>query len=172
MKRWMVIVAMAPVMWGLLQMVIGADRLHAWQYSPEFAPPTEADFNRSAIAFWSALLTPICAGLVAAVVAFRRKDSPCWSVLEAAIIAFPYVVVVTGELSGVLYEPDRVGTACWRAIMGAYLVVGGAVVSCLLNLGACMRMRAWRKFSFCAVVLCAGMLYLLWWNAFIIYVDT
>jgi hypothetical protein len=171
-KRWIWILAMAPVMWGLLQMVIWADRLHAWQYSPEYAPPTATDFTRAAVVFWVALLTPITAGLVAAVVAFRRKYLPRWPVVEMVIVAFPYLAIATGELSGVLYRSHSAGNAFWYAIMWASLLVGGAVVVSLLNLGACVRERMWGKSALSTVVFGSGMLYLFWLNAFVIYIDT
>jgi hypothetical protein len=172
MKRWIWILAMVPVMWGLLQLVISADRLYAYLYSDGFAPPTPADYARAAVTFWGALLTPVLVGLGAAVVAFRRKYPPRWPFLEMAIVAFPYLGFAAGSLGGFLYKSNSAGHACWYAMMGAYLVVGGAVVVSLLNLGACVRQREWGKFALSSVVLCAGMLYLLWLNAFIIYIDT
>ncbi len=166
------ILAMAPVMWGLLQLVIWADRLYAWEYSPKYAPPTAVDLTRAAFVFWGALLTPILVGLAAAILAFRRKHLPRWPTLEIIIVAFPYLAMATGLLSGVLYKSNSAGTTCWHAIMWASLFVGGAVVVSLLNLGACMRQRRWGKFALSAVALCAGMLYLFWLDAFIIYIDT
>jgi hypothetical protein len=164
---------MAPVMWGLLQTVIWADRLHAWQYSSEYAPPGAADSTRAAVVFWGALLTPMCVGLVAAVMAFRREEPPSWPVIEMVIVAFPYLAVTTGSLSGVLYTSTGAGMACWHAIiMGAYLFVGGAVVMSLLNLGASVRRRMWGKCALSTLVFSSGALYLFWLNAFIIYIDT
>ena len=157
-KRWLLLVTMAPVMWGLLQMVIWADRLHAWQYSAEYAPPEAADFARAAVVFWGALLTPIFVGLVAAVMAFRREAPPSWPVVEMVIVAFPYLAIATGSLSGVLYTSTRAGMASWHAIiMGAYLFVGGAVVVSLLNLGASVRRRMWGKSVLSTLVFSSGL---------------
>ena len=171
-KRWIWILAMAPVMWGLLQLVIWADRLHAWQYSPNYAPPATADFTRAAVVFWGTLLTPIFVGLVAAIVAFRRKYPPRWPVLEMTIVAIPYLLLAMGSLTGGLYKSNWVGVAFRHAINGAYLLIGGAVVLALLNMGACVHQRMWGKFALFAVVLSGGMLYLFWLNTFIIYIDT
>jgi len=172
MKRSICFLVMAPVMCGLLQLVIWADRLHAWQYSSNFAPPTTADFTRAAVVFWGALLTPIAVGLVAAVMAFRRKYPPRWPVLEIAAVAFPYLAIATGSLTGVLYKSNIAASACWYTIMWACLFVGGAVVVSLLNLGASVRERMWGKSALSALALCTGTLYLFWLNVFIIYIDT
>lgn len=172
---------MAPVMWALLQLAHWADRLFAWQYSPEyFSPPTAADFTRAAIVFWGALLTPIFIGLVAAIVAFRKKYQPRWPILESLIVAFPYLPTGISLLSDSFHQSNTGGntffhailTAFFSAILWACLLVGGAIVICLLNLGACIRQRTWGKCAVVVVVLFAGVLYLFWLYSFIIYIDT
>lgn len=172
MKRWIWIPAMAPVMWALWRLVLSADRLHAWHYSESYPPPAPADYTYAAFAFWTALLTPAVMGLVAAVMAFRRKHPPCWPAIEIVIVAIPYLAMGIGSLTGVLYESNSAADACWLAIMWACLFVGGAIVVTLLNLGACMRQRMWGKFALSAGLFCAGTLYLFWLNSFIIYIDT
>ena len=77
-----------------------------------------------------------------------------------------------GFLSGVLYKSNFAGNVFLYTIMWASLFVGGAVVASLLNLGACVRQHMWGKFALSAVAFCAGMLYLLWLNFFIIYIQT
>lgn len=42
--RWLWLPLMAPVMWGLFELVCWVDRLFAWEYSPEYDPPTRVDF--------------------------------------------------------------------------------------------------------------------------------
>ena len=173
MKRWLWIPVMAPVMWGLLQLVISADRLYAWQYNQDSVlPPTAGDYTRAAVTFWGASLTLLLVGLVAAVVAFRRKHLPHWSVPEMVIVAFPYLALALGSLRGDLYKSNSVGSACWSVMFWACLFVGGAVVVSLFNLGACVRQRMWGKFALSIGTFCAGMLYMLWLYAFIIYIDT
>jgi hypothetical protein len=88
------------------------------------------------------------------------------------IVAFPYLAIATGLLSGVLYKSNSAGNAFWYAIMWASLLIGGVVVVSLLNLGACVRQRMWGKSALSTMVFCSGMLYLFWLNAFIIYIDT
>ena len=172
MKRWLWIPVMIPVMWGLLQLVISADRLYGWQYSESIPRPTAADYTRAAVTFWGALLTPLLVGLVAAVVAFRRKYTPHWSVPETVIVAFPYLAVALGTLGAFLYKSTSLGSACTYVMTWACLLVGGAVVVSLFNLGTCVRLRMWKKFTLSAFAFCAGTFYLLWLYAFIIYIDT
>ena len=172
MKRWLWVPAMAPVMWALWRFVRSADRLHAWQYSDEYSAPTPADHTYAALAFWMAVLTPILVGLVAAMAAFRRKYRAQWPVLEMTLVAIPWLTLVTGEVTGALYRSDWVGTALWQVVSGACLVLGGVVAISGLNMGACMSRRTWGRLALSAVVLCAGTLYLFWFNAFILYVDT
>lgn len=171
-KRWLWIPAMAPVMWVLWRFVVSADRLYAWHYSEGYAPPTPADYTYAAIAFWTALLTPALVGSVTAFIAFRRKYRADWPFLELTIVVIPWLTGVTGELTHALYSSQWVGTALWQIISRASLLVGGAVVISCLNIGACVSRRKWGRLALSALVFCAGMLYLLWLNAFIIYLDT
>jgi len=167
MKRWAWILVMIPVMWGWLQLVISADRLFAWEYSSKYPRPTAADYTRAAVVFWGALLTPAIIGLATAIVAFRRKYAPRWPVLELCIVAFAYVSSYAG-LS--LYK------GLWRygddVVTGGYVLVGGAVVVALLDLGACLRQHFWGRAAISALALCGGMSYLAWLNAVILYLDT
>jgi hypothetical protein len=173
MKRWIWVLAMIPVMWVLWRQVLSADCLYLWNYSAhDLAPPTEADYTRAAITFWGALLTPVFVGLVAAIVAYRRKHAPSWPVLETIVVALPYLVIAMAHMSGFLYDEAATGNACLSAIILAYLCIGGVVVVSILNIGACARQRVWRKLALSVVPICGGMFFLFWWNAFIIYIDT
>ncbi len=170
-KRWMWIPAMAPVMGVLWWLVGSADRLHAWQYNPDVAPPTASDYTRAAITFWVALLTPVVVGLTAAAIAFLRKQPSRWPVLEMAVVGFPCLILMTGFMG------RRLGGSNSESIFicsffVAYLVIGGAVVSGCSNMAACVGQRTWGRLALSAMVFCAGMFYLLWWPAFIIYTDT
>lgn len=172
MKRWLWVPAMAPVMWALWRFVLSADRLHAWHYSDNYPPPTPADYAYAALAFWTASLTPVLVGLVAGIVAFRRKYRPARPVLELTIVVIPWVTFVTAELTNAIYSSDWVATALWQILSGACLFVGGAVIMSCLNMGACLPQRKWARLALSTLVLCAGELYLFWLNAFIIYIDT
>ena len=173
MKRWMWILVMAPVMWVLWRLVLSADRLHAWQYNPDVAPPTTSDFSRAAITFWVALLTPVIVGLTAAAIAFRRKQPSRWPVLEMTVVALPYLIFMTAALTPGLGSLTSVSAvfecaiAC--AIVALYLLVGGAVVLSCSNMAACVGQRTWGRLALSTMVLCAGLLYLFWLNFFIIY---
>ncbi|MBN2561673.1 MAG: hypothetical protein JXQ75_12165 [Phycisphaerae bacterium] len=163
---------MAPVMWALLRLVVWADRLYAWQYSPRYAPPTPADYARAAVVFGMASLTPVLVGLAAAVAAFRRKYQPRWPILEAGVVACPYLALALTLWLGLLHKPNSplrfVGVvAIWGSVF-----LGGAVVAASLNMGASLRQRTWGKCALSALAICAGVLYLLWLHAFIIYLDT
>ncbi|MFH0825385.1 MAG: hypothetical protein V2B18_21750 [Pseudomonadota bacterium] len=171
MKRWLWILAMAPVMFGLFQLVCWADCLHAWQYSPKYDPPTTVDYVRAAIVFWGALLTPVCVGLVTAVVAFRKQYPARWPFGGMCIVVLPMLVLY----GGVIWPFDDnsfVGRILWFILSYSNFIAGGAIVMGLLNLGACIRHRKWGKLTLSALAFCVGWLYLFWLYAFIIYIDT
>ena len=153
---------MAPVMWVLWRLVLSADRLYAWQYNPNVAPPTTSDYTHASITFWGALLTPVVVGLTAAAIAFRRRQASRWPILETTVVAFPWLILMSGRLSNVFL--------C--AIVAGYLLVGGAVVLSCSNVAACVVQRTWGRLALSAMVLCAGLLYLFCLNFSIIYVDT
>jgi hypothetical protein len=172
MKRWIWIPAMAPVMWALWRLVASADRLFAWQYSDKYAPPTTADYTRAAITFWGALLTPVVVGSVAAVVAFRRKRPAHWSIPETCIAAIPLLALVLGICWPSCLGSGWLGRLLEVVLFAAQFLLGGVIVMALLNLGACARRREWGKLVLSVLVSGGGMLYLLWWYAFIIYIDS
>ena len=172
MKRWMWIPALAPVMWALWRLVLWADRLHKWQYNPNVPPPTTSDYTRAAITFWVALLTPVVIGLAAAVIAFCRKQPSRWPVIEMIVVAFSWLIPITGQWTGAIYSPTWVSSVFFHAIVTAYLLAGGAVVSSCSNAGTCVGQRTWGRLVLSTMVLCVGLLYLFWLNLFIIYVDT
>ncbi len=165
------VLVMAPVMWVLWWLVLSADRLYKWQYNPDVAPPTASDYSRAAITFWGALLTPVVVGLTAAVIAFCRKQPSRWPVLEMAVVAFPCLILMTGLLGRGL-SGSNLESIFICAFFVAYLVIGGAVVSGCSNMAACVAQRTWGRLALSAMVLCAGLLYLFWFNFFILYLDT
>ncbi len=171
-KRWMWIPAMAPVMGVLWWLVLSADRLHAWQYYPDVAPPTASDYTRAAITFWGALLTPVVVGLTAAAIAFRRKQPARWPVLEMTVVAFPYLILMMGALTGGIPSSNWLSPFLLCAIFAPYLLVGGAVVSSCSNMAACVAQRSWGRLALSALLFCAGLLYLFWFNFFILYLET
>jgi len=171
-KRWTWIVGMAPAMWGLHQLVIWADRLHAWQYSDKFARPTAADFSRAAVVFWASLLIPLLAGCVAAILAFRRRVPSVWPLLEASIVAMPYVAGILVAAGVGFPGPGRLADLLAFVLLWASVLVGGSVAATGHNLGACVRQRTWGRFALSVGVVFVGMLYLFWFSAFVIYVDT
>ena len=171
MKRWLWIPAMAPVMWAFWQFVLSADRLHAWQYSDKYPPPTQADYTYAAIVFWTALLTPLAVGLVTAVTSFRREYSPRWIVGEMSIVSIPFLVLV-GDVLFYFHGTKWVDALLWPTLFVPSFVIGGIIVMTMLNLGACVRHRTWGKLALSALVLSGGTLYLFWLYAFVIYVDT
>jgi len=164
--------AMAPVMWGLMQFVVSADHLHDWHYSHDCAPPTPADLAYAAIGYWTATLAPLAVGLGTAIVAFFREHRAKWPVVETAIIAFTWLALVTGDVTHAIYRTNWIGAILGLIIIWACLPIGGAVVMSCLNTGACVRGHKWGRLALSAVVICGGILYLMWLNAFIIYIDT
>ena len=162
---------MAPVMWALWRLVLSADRLYAWHYSENYLPPTQADYAYAAIVFWGALLTPVTVGLVMAVVTFRREGTARWPIAETCIVAVPLLALSSG-LVHPLADDTWLGNLLLGVLLWANFVVGGVVVTALLNLGACLRHRGWGRLALSALVSCGGTVYLLWLYAFIIYIDT
>jgi hypothetical protein len=179
MKRLIWIIASAPAMWGLHHLVCWADRLYAWEYSDKYPPPTAEDFTRAAIVFWASFLIPLVTACVAAIVAFHRKSPSAWLLLESSIIALPYISLFVGMamgVSGVSPGTPRASevteSIVWFVMLWACVLVGGAVVAAGHNLGVCIRHRTWGRFAVSVVAIGAGMLYLYWLSAFIIYIDT
>jgi hypothetical protein len=158
-------------MYGLFRLVCWADCLYGWQYSPECEPPTAADYARAAIVFWGSLLTPLCIGLVAAVVAFRKRHPARWPWGELGIVGLPALVLLGGVIRP-FWDDRWPGKILWYILVYANFLVGGAIVLALLNLGASLRRRKWGRLALSAVVFGAGLLYLFWLYAFIIYLDT
>ena len=103
MKRYLLIPAMIPVMLILWKLVLSADRLHAWKYSENAAPPTQSDHSFAGLVFMIALLTPLLIGLVAAIVAHHKKYQPCWPVLETVIVASTFLMFMTGAVFSNLF---------------------------------------------------------------------
>ncbi len=171
MKRWILILVMAPVMYGLFRLVCWADCLSAWHYS-ESNPPTSADYIRAAIVFWGSLLTPLCIGLVTAVVAFRKQYPAHWSFGEMCIVGLPISVLIVGIVCPPFGDTNLTGRIIWYILLYANIFVGGAIVLALFNVGTSIRHRKWGKLSLSILVCCAGLLYLFWLYAFIIYIDT
>ena len=163
---------MVPVMWGLFRLVIWADRLHAWQYSQKYPPPTPTAFTRAAVVYWTSLLTPVLVGCVAAIMSFRRRNLAAWPVPEIVVIALPYVSFATGSLLDVLYGSSHLANILWLVMLWSCILVGGAVVATFSNLGASVCHRTWGKCALSLAAVCAGMLYLFWLSTFIIYIDT
>ncbi len=171
MKRYLLIPAMIPVMLILWKLVLSADRLHAWKYSENFAHPTQSDHAFAALAFYTALLTPLLIGLTAAIVAHHKKCQPCWPILETVAVVSVYLMFIIGAL----FQNRFMNVSellLVTGIAGASCLMGGVIVVALLNLGACVRQRNWGKFANSALVCSGGMLYLFWLYAFVIYVDT
>ena len=173
MKRWIWVLVMAPVMWGLFNLAIWADRLHAWHYPPpKYPPPTAVDYTHAAVVFWGALLIPVVVGLATAVVAFRRKYPARWQIGEMVIVATPYLAMYWGLLFH-LQEKTRWGdNFMWSVFNSIYFLVGGIIVMSLLNLGACVQHRKWGIFVLSTLVFCGGLLHTLWMYLVIIYLDT
>ncbi|MBM4104058.1 MAG: hypothetical protein FJ263_08410 [Planctomycetes bacterium] len=166
MKRYLLIPAMIPVMLILWKLVLSADRLHAWKYYENIAPPTQSDYAFAALVFFASLLTPILIGIIAAIVAHHKKCEARWPVLETVIVVSIYLII--GVISQNLVSP----TMEVIGIAGASCLMGGVIVTALINLAACVRQRKWVKFVNSAMVFIGGELYLLWLYAFIIYIDT
>jgi hypothetical protein len=171
MKRWIWIIVMAPVMWGLWRLVVWADRLHAWQYSAQYAPPTEIDYARAAIVFWGALATPLLVGFAACVVAFRREYQERWPTVELILFALPWFVLY-GSLLPIAKSLGGAVGYLEEALLIGNILIGGTIVVTLQNIGACLRHRKWGKFTLSTLACCVGFLYLFWLYAFIIYLDT
>lgn len=145
MKRYLLIPAMAPVMLILFKLVLSADRLHAWKYSENIDPPTQTDHTFAAFAFLTALLIPLLIGLTAAIIAHHKKYRPCWPILETAIVASIYLMFMIGVIFQNLVM--KVEYMAVIGIAGASCLMGGVVVTVLINLGACVRQRNWGKFT-------------------------
>ena len=170
MKRYLLIPTMVPVMLILWKLVLSADRLHAWKYSENVAHPTPSDHNFAALAFFTALLTPLIIGLTAVIIAHHKKYKPCWPILETIIMAFIFLMFMIGVFFQNLFT--NISDLAVIGIVGASCLMGGVIVVVLINLGACVRQRSWGKFANSALVFIGGMLYLFWLYAFVIYVDT
>lgn len=171
MKRWLWLIAMAPVMYGLFRLVCWADCLHGWRYSPECEPPAPADYTRAAVVFWGSLLTPLGVGLVAAAEAFRKRYPARWPWGELGIVGLPALVLLGGIIRP-FWGNSWPGEILWHILIYANFLVGGAIVLALLNAGACLRHRKWGKLALSALSGVLGLLYLLWLYAFIIFLDT
>ena len=170
MKRYLLIPAMAPVMLILFKLVLSADRLHAWKYSENIGTPTQSDHSFAALAFFTALLTPLLIGLMAAIIAHQKKSRPCWPIPETVIVASIYLMFIIGAFFTNHFM--KVEHLAVIGIVGVSCLMGGVVVVVLINLGACVRQRNWGKFANSVLVFIGGMLYLSWLYAFVIYVDT
>lgn len=170
-KRWLWIPAMAPVMYGLIRLVIWADRLHAWMYSTKYAPPTETDIIRAAIVFWGALAVPFIIGLIAAVWAFRKKSPARWPWVELLFVVLPIALIYGGFL---FWPSITVFHLPLHSIplLYSHLFVGGTLVLIFLNAGACLRQRKWGRLSLSLLAIGIGYFYLFWLYAMIIYLDT
>lgn len=169
-KRWLWIPSMVPVMYILIKLVCWADVLHRFRYHPQrYPPPTDADFLRAAIVFWGSLAIPWVIGIVAGIVAFRKKYAARWSFAELIIVCIPMIILFCSIL-----WPSALNNTFLAIILlfGAHFVVGGAVVMALLNIGAASRRRTWGKWVVSALVAAIGGLYLFWLYAFVIYIDT
>ena len=170
MKRYLLIPSMIPVMLILWKFVLSADRLHAWKYSENIAPPTQSDLSYAALAFFTALLTPLLIGLVVAFIAHPKKYRPCWPILETVIVASIYLMFITGAvLSSLFMKLEHISVI---GIVGASWLMGGVVVVIVMNIEACVRRRNWGKFVNSVLVFLGGMLYLFWLYSFVIYIDT
>ena len=166
---------MAPVMYGLFRLVCWADCLHSWQDSCKYDPlklATATEYTRAAIVFWGALLTPLVVGLIAAVVVFRRRHAAHWPIPELCLATIPVVMVLALGIWSPCLGGGWLGRFLMVVIFAAQFLLGGVIVMTLLNLGACARKREWGKLVLSVLVLSVGMLYLFWWYAFIIYIDT
>jgi hypothetical protein len=172
-KRYLLIPAMIPVMLVLWGLVLSADRLHGWKYSENIAPPTQSDYTFAAVVFFASLLTPLFFGLIAAIVAYYKKYRACWPLLEIGIVASIYLMFITGAVFKNLFTKiEYIEYVAVIGIVGASCLVGGVIVTVLINAGACVRQRSWGKLASSVLVFLGGMLYLFWLYAFIIYIDT
>ena len=126
MKRYLFIPAMIPVMLILWKLVLSADCLHAWKYSENAAPPTQSDHSFAAFAFFTALLTPLLIGLIAAIIAHYKKCRPYWPILETVVVASVYLmfIVVMGFSKLFLMKFEHMAVI---GIVGASCLVGGVV---------------------------------------------
>ena len=170
MNRYLLIPAMIPVMLILWKLVLSADRLHAWKYSDNISPPTQSDYSFAALAFFTALLTPLLVGLIAAIIAYYKKYQSCWPLLETVIVASVYLLFSIAAI-----YPDvlsKVSGMADAGVIGSSCLMGGVIVVILINMGACVRQRNWGKFTNSVMVFIGGILYLFWLYAFVIYVDT
>jgi len=159
MKRWLWIPVMIPLMWMFLHMAISA------KYATTRPVPSAADRTRAAAVLWSTSATPAVLGLLAAAVAFRRKLTPRWPLLEIGLVLLNYLAVAAMLLGGVA------GAASERMIEWPALLLGGVVVTALLNAGASARERMWGKVSVSLLVACAGLLHVVWLCSVILYLD-
>jgi len=159
MKRWLWIPVMIPLMWMFFHMAISA------KYERSRPVLSPADRTRAAVVLWSAVATPAVMGLLAAGGAFRRKLAPRWPVLELGLIVLNYLGVVVMLLGSVA------GAAGERMVLWPALLLGGVVVTALLNLGASLRERMWGKASVSALAVCAGLFHVAWLCSVILYLD-
>jgi hypothetical protein len=134
-----------PVMLILWRMVLLADRLHAWKYNEQSDPPTQSDYTFAALVFFPSLLTPLFFGLIAAFVAYYKKYRACWSLLETGAVASIYLMFIAGAVFKNLFMKNEYVAVI--GIVGASCLVGGVIVTVLINAGACVRQRSWGKLA-------------------------